>query len=170
MTSKYLFVFAYNMLSNISKFELTALTRNMRAATSLHKDFLPQNRKALAGVAQVQSDQDEQTTSNLVFKRKRLETPPIEHTHLDGRAPNQEVITIQECEAESSQKKSLWDPDFDIPTHGEFFFPGEDKARLMAHDEDHLRHDVEKFLDQAFALTCLVNNKVKDQKSRGSKS
>ena len=59
-------------------------------------------------------------------------------------------------------KKSLWDPDFDIPVHGELFFlPGEDKARLMAHDEDHLRHDTKKLLDQAFDLTFLVNIKVK---------
>jgi len=34
----------------------------------------------------------------------------------------------------------------------------------MAHDEDHLRHDAEKLLGQAFALTCLVNFKVKDWK------
>jgi len=34
----------------------------------------------------------------------------------------------------------------------------------MAHDEDHLRHDVEKLLGQAFSLTCLVNIKVKDRK------
>jgi len=138
----------------------------MRAAASMNKDFLFQKRKASTGVAHVQSNQDEQTTSSLVFKRKRLETaPPTEHSHSDGRAPNQEIITIQECEAKSSQRKSLLDPNFDILAHDEsFFFPGEDKARLMAHDEDHLCHDVEKLLGQAFALTCLANVKVKDRK------
>jgi len=34
----------------------------------------------------------------------------------------------------------------------------------MAHDEYHLRHDTEKLLEQAFALTCLVNVKAKDKK------
>lgn len=84
---------------------------------------------------------------------------------MDGRAPDQEVITIQECEAESLQRKSLWDPNFDIPAHGEsMFLPIEDKVRLMAKDEDRLHHDAKKLLGQAFGLTCLVNVKVKDQK------
>ena len=34
-------------------------------------------------------------------------------------APHLEVITIQECEAESSRGKSLWDADFGVPAHGE---------------------------------------------------
>jgi len=44
------------------------------------------------------------------------------------------------------------------------FLPSKDKARLMAHDEDHLCHDVEKLLRKTFALTSLVNVKVKDWK------
>jgi len=40
MTSKYLFVFADSMLSNISKNELAELTREMRVAASLNKDSL----------------------------------------------------------------------------------------------------------------------------------
>jgi len=134
----------------------------------MNKDSLLQKRKASVGAARVQSDQDKQTTSGLVFKRKRLEVASrTDHLHSDGRAPNHEVITIQECEAESSQKKSLWDPDFNILALGELMFLlGEDKVRLMEHDEDCLRHDVEKLLDQAFSLTCLVNVKVKDRKRR----
>jgi len=84
---------------------------------------------------------------------------------LDGRAPHQEIITIQECEVESSRGKSFWDLDFDIPAHDEsFFLTSKDKARLMAHDEDHLHHDIEKLLGQAFALACLVNVKAKERK------
>ena len=65
-----------------------------------------------------------------------------------------------------SQRKSLWDPDFDNPVHGEScFLPNEDKVRLMAHDEDRLRDDTEKLLGQALnALTCLINIKAKDWK------
>jgi len=77
-----------------------------------------------------------------------------------------EVITIQECKAESSRGKSLWDPDFDVPTHGEsFFLPNEDRARLMVHDEEHLRHDTLKLLGQAFAMACMVDAKAKDCKT-----
>jgi len=43
--------------------------RKMRAVASLSKDSLPQKRKAPIEVAPVQSDQDEQTNSDLVFKR-----------------------------------------------------------------------------------------------------
>jgi len=47
------------MLSNISKVELAELTKKMRAAGRLPKDSLSQKRKASAGVAQIQSYQDE---------------------------------------------------------------------------------------------------------------
>jgi len=39
----------------------------------------------------------------------------------------------------------------------------------MAHDDDHLRHDVDKLLGQASALTCLINVKVKDRKGLRSR-
>jgi len=69
----------------------------MRAAASLPKESLAQKRKALALIAQTLTDPNEQTISGLVFKRKRKATiPPTEHSHLDDRAPHQEVITIQE--------------------------------------------------------------------------
>ena len=88
------------MLSNISKVELAELTRKMRAAASLPKESLAQKRKALAVITQTPTDSDEHTTSGLVFKRKRLATTPsTKHSHSDDRAPHQEVITIQECEA-----------------------------------------------------------------------
>jgi len=70
--------------------------RKMRAAGSMSKGSLGQKRKALVEVAPVQSDQDEQTNPGLVFKRKRQETaPPAENSNSDGRAPHQEIITIQ---------------------------------------------------------------------------
>jgi len=135
----------------------------MRVTASLPKESLAQKRKAPTVITQTPTDPDKQTTSGLVFKRKRPATiPPTS----DGRAPHQEVITIQECEAESSREKSWWDPDFDVPAHGEaFFLPSEDRARLMVHDEDHLHHDTLKLFGQAFAMACLANAKAKDQKS-----
>ena len=70
-----------------NKVELTERTRKMRPAASMNKDSLLKKRKASTSVAQVQFDQDEQTTSGPVFKRKMLEiTPPTEQSHLDGRA------------------------------------------------------------------------------------
>jgi len=65
----------------------------------------------------------------------------------------------------SSKGKCLWDPNFDILTHGKsYFLPDEDKAGLMAHDQDQLRKDSEKLLDQVFALECLANVRARDQK------
>jgi len=52
--------------------------------------------------------------------------------------------------------KSLWES---------FFLHNEHKARLMVHDEDHLRHDTLKLLGQAFAMACLMDAKEKDRKS-----
>jgi len=134
------------MLSNISQTKLVELTRKMRVVASLPKESLAQKRKASAVITQTPTNPDEQTTSGFVFKRKRsATTPPTEHSYSDGRAPHQEVVIIQECEAESSRGHSLWDPDFDVPTHGEpFFLPNEDRARLIVHDKDHLRHDTLK--------------------------
>jgi len=155
------------MLSNISKSELAELTRKMRAAASLPKESLTQKRKALVVITHNLIDSDEQTTSRLVFKRKRkVTTPPTENSHSGDRAPHQEVKIIQECKSESSKAKSLWDHDFDVSAHGEaFFLPSEDKARLMVHDEDHLRHDTLKLFGKAFAMVCLFDAKEKDQMS-----
>jgi len=59
----------------------------------------------------------------------------------------------------------LWNPDFDVPAHGEsFFLPSEDRVRLMVHDEDHLRHDTLKLLGQAFDMAFPVDVKDKDRK------
>jgi len=89
MTSEYLFVFADNMLSNISKTELSERARKMRVAVSMNNDSLLQKRNTPTIVAQVQSDQDEHTTLEPFFKRKRsVAAPPIEHSHLNGRALN----------------------------------------------------------------------------------
>jgi len=90
----------------------------------------------------------------LFLKEKRKATaPPSEHSHSDSQAPHQDVvpsegqtphrdvIVMQEGEAESSKKKSLWDPSFYIPTYGEHAFL---KDRLMALDKDHLFRDAMK--------------------------
>ena len=60
--------------------------------------------------------QNEETTSGLVFKRKRKATTPLaEHSHFDGRTPHpgtihseghQDVIVVQECEAGSSKGRA----------------------------------------------------------------
>jgi len=62
--------------------------------------------------------------------------------------------------------KSPWDPNFDVPTHGEtFFLPNEDRARLMVHDQNHLLRDTMKQFGKAFAMGCLVIAKAQDQKA-----
>ncbi|ESW04857.1 hypothetical protein PHAVU_011G131100 [Phaseolus vulgaris] len=98
----------------------------------MSKDSLTQKKKASVTITQAPTEREEETTSGLVFKRKRKATaPPTEHSHLDGRAPHQDivlseghaphrdVIVIQEGEAKSSKRKSLWDSNFDVPTYGE---------------------------------------------------
>jgi len=104
----------------------------MRVAASRAKESLTQKRKAPTLITQTLTVQDEETTFGLIFKRKRkVTTPPTEHSHSNGRAPHQDVIIIQKCEAKSSRGKSLWDPNFDVPTYGETtFLPNEDKNRL----------------------------------------
>jgi len=108
----------------------------------------------------------------LVIKRKRrATTPPAKHSHSDGRTPylgtahskgHQEVNIVPECEAGSSRGKSLWDPSFDIPTHGEpTFLPSDDKDWLIAQDEVNLYLDAMKHMGQAFAMGCLVVSKTK---------
>jgi len=160
------------MLSNISKVELVKRAKKMRETTN--KESLLPKKKVLASVVRVQSEKDEHTTLGLFFKRKRLETtPPFEHSHSDGRAPDHNVLIIQECEVVGSSKgKSLWDPNFDILAHDvSCFLPAEDKAKLMVHDEDHLCQDSKKLLGQAVALACLANIKARDRKkdeARGS--
>jgi len=58
----------------------------------------------------------------------------------------------------------------DISTHGETcFLLDEDRARVMAHDEDRLRLDIKKLLGQAFALTCLADVKAGDWKKTEDK-
>jgi len=107
------------------------MAKKIRATTNMPKDSLTQKMKDLITITQAPTEQDEETTSGLVFKRKRkATTPPTKHSPSDGRAPNQDVahlvdhappqdvIVIQEREAESSKRNSSWDPDFDIPTYG----------------------------------------------------
>jgi len=73
------------MLSNIDKAEMAERVRKMKEAASMSNDSFAPKRKAPAEVAPVQSDQDEQTNSGLVFKRKRREATPLpEHSNSDG--------------------------------------------------------------------------------------
>jgi len=58
------------------------------------------------------------------------------------------------------------DPNFDISAHGESgFLLYEDRARLMAHEEDLLLLDTKKFIGQAFALACVTGIKARDKKN-----
>jgi len=76
------------------------------------------------------------------------------------------VIVIQEGKVESSKGKNLWDPSFDVPTHGEHtFLPIVDKDRLMANEEDQLYRDCMKQIGQAFAIGCLVISKTRARKA-----
>jgi len=130
-----LIFFAEKMLTHINKAELAEMAKKMRTAAKMPKDSLTRKKKAPVTITQASTEQDEKTTSWLVFKRKRKAiAPPTEHSHSDGRVPYQDVahstdhalpqnvIVIQECEAESSKRKSVWDPNFDIPIYGEKAF------------------------------------------------
>jgi len=80
------------MLSHISKKELGEIAKRMRAAANMPKDSLAQKQKAPATTTQASTKQDEDTTSGLVFQKKRKAiVAPIEHSHSDGRAPPQHV-------------------------------------------------------------------------------
>ena len=162
----YLFSLKKECYPTLAKEVLAELAKKMRAAASLPEESLTQKRKSPAMIIYTPTDQDEETTSEIVFKRKRATTTPhTEHSHSDGQAPHQEVIIIQECETESLRRKSLWDPDFDVPTHGETsFLSSKDKARLMVHNEDYLLRDTMKQFGQAFAMGCLVIAKARDRK------
>jgi len=68
----HLFVFfVERLLSNISKAELDDLAKKMMAATSQPKESLMQKGKAPTLITQAPTDHDEETTSGLIFKRKR---------------------------------------------------------------------------------------------------
>ena len=99
------------------------MAKRMRATAIMPKDSLAQKQKAPVTTIQALTEQDQETTSRLVFKIKRKATATLtEHSHLDGRAPSQhaalsegraptlDVVVIQEGEAESYRGKSLWDP------------------------------------------------------------
>jgi len=134
--------FAERMLSKINKKELEEMAKRMRAAAKMLDESL-KPKKVPKIVTETSTEQDEETASGLVFKRKRrATTPPVEHSRSDG---HQDVIIVQECEDGSSKGKSLWDPTLDIPTYFEkAFLPNEDRERLMTFGEDHLVRDAMK--------------------------
>jgi len=114
------------MLTHISKAELAEMAKKIRTVANMPTDSLTQKKKASVTITQALTEQEEDTTSGLDFKRKRKATaPPTEHSHLDGRGPHQDVVSsegqaphrdvivIQEGEAESYKRKSLWDSSFD---------------------------------------------------------
>jgi len=95
-----LIFFAERMLTHISKVELVEMAKKTRAAAKMPKDSLTRKKKAPVTITQAPTEQDEETTWELVFKRKRKAiAPPTEHS-------------IQECEAESSKRKIVWDLSF----------------------------------------------------------
>ena len=101
--------FAGTMLSHISKAELADMAKKMWAAATVPKDSLTQKKEASVTITQAPTEQDKETTSTLIFKRKRkASTPSTEHSHSDGRAlhpnvvpsdgqaPPKDIIVIQE--------------------------------------------------------------------------
>jgi len=84
------------MLSNISKAEEAELAKKTRTVASMPKESLKKKRKALVTITQAPTEQDEETTSGLVFKRKRKTAFSLLSTLTQmGHAPPQDVIFIQ---------------------------------------------------------------------------
>ena len=97
-------------------------------------DFMNFNRsrRAYHFRARLQEEVGSDHSPFRAFTLRRSSTSPRGYHHLGVRS-------------RELKGKGLWDPDFDVPAHGEaFFLPSEDKARLMVHDEDHLLHDALK--------------------------
>jgi len=81
------------MLTHISKAELAEMAKRIRAIANMPKDSLTQKKKASVTITQAPTEQEEDTTLGLAFKRNRkATTPPTEHSHLDGQAPHQDVV------------------------------------------------------------------------------
>jgi len=60
------------------------------------KDSLTQKLKAFVTATQTPTDEDEETTSGLVFTRKRkVIVALIEHSHSNGRAPSHHVAPLE---------------------------------------------------------------------------
>jgi len=119
----------------------------------------------------------EEITSGMVFMRKRkILATPTEHSYSVGRVPSHhvapsevqvtplEVVDVQECEAESSKKPNLWDPNLDTSSYlEENLLPIKEKEKLMAHDESHLFCEAMRLFGQAHATSCLAISKLKDR-------
>ena len=85
LTNHLLILFVERMLIHISKKELGQMAKRIRATANMPKDSLTQKQKASATTTQAPIEQDEETTSGLVFKRKRkATTAPTEYSHSDG--------------------------------------------------------------------------------------
>jgi len=136
------------MLARIDKKVLAERAKKMRAATQAPQDL---KLKAPVTVIRAPSKDDEETTSGLVFKRKRKTiVAPTEHSHSDGRAPSNcassasptsplDMIVVQEDEGTSLKKEGLWDQDPDVPSFLEkALLPNKANEKLMSLKEDHL--------------------------------
>jgi len=150
------------MLSTISKDNLAARVKKMIVV----EETLVASKEAPGGV-HVESGHDEDTTLDLIRKRKRLEIPtPSGHSHSDWRGPEVEIFSIQEhAEGSSKVRASIWDPGFDVSAHYKSCFLLEDNvSRLNKLDVGRLCGDVEGLLGKGTTLVCLANAKVKERK------
>jgi len=108
------------MLSNINKTKLVEMAKKVRAAANMLKESLKHKRKAPTLITQTphRTGWGDHFRVHLQ-KEEENGYSPTKHFHSDGRvahqyvahsdgyAPHQNVIVIQECEAESSKGKGL---------------------------------------------------------------
>jgi len=147
-------------MSTINKVNLVARIKKIMVA----KETLVARNVAPGGV-HVESEHDEKMTSDLIPKRKRLDIPtPLGQSHLDGRGPEVEILSIQEDIAGNSKEKtSLWDSSFDISAHNKACYLMEDNVALLnLLDARRICGDAEGLLSQVTTLVCLANAKLKE--------
>jgi len=133
-----------------------------------------QKLKLVTTTTQAPTD-DEETTSRLVFTRKRKAiAAPTKHSHSNGRAPSHHVtpsegqnpprdmMVVREGKAKSSKRGNLWNPSLDATTFlEEVLLRAEEKEKLMAHDENHLVREAIRKFGQVLATCCLAAAKMK---------
>jgi len=74
------------MLAKIDRKKLVKRAKKMRATAQAPKDL---KLKAPTTIVQTPTEDDEETNSEMIFKRKRkTTTAPIEHSHSDRHAPS----------------------------------------------------------------------------------
>ena len=148
------------------------MRKGLRAVAQAPQDL---KLKAPTTFVQASIEDEEETNSGMVFKRKRKAiTAPTEHSHLDGHAPScrtpstsptlpRDMMVVQEDEGMSSRGKGLWDLNLDAPFFLEnTLLPNKEKEKIMTLEKDCLVHESIRQLGQTLAVSCLVATKLKD--------